>query len=186
MVDSLLWRRLDAPGHEWARLSFAGSRWHLSGTAVFAHDRQPCRLDYRVVCDADWQTQSARVVGWVGPVRVRVELSVGPGHTWRLNGAECPGVLGCVDVDLGFSPSTNLLPIRRLGLAVGQEAPAQAAWLGFPGFVLERLEQVYRRTAVASYRYTSADGSFAAELTVNAAGFVTHYPGRWQAEAGGP
>lgn len=31
------------------------------------------------------------------------------------------------DLDLNFSPSTNLIPLRRLGLAVGAEAPVRAA-----------------------------------------------------------
>jgi hypothetical protein len=41
-----------------------------------------------------------------------------------------------------FSPSTNLLPIRRLNLGVGQAAKVQAAWLRFLGFTLESLPPV--------------------------------------------
>ena len=89
---------------------------------------------------------------------------------------------GCIDLDLGFSPSTNLLPIRRLGLAIGQEAKVQAAWLGFPSFTLEPLDQLYRRMDVATYHYESAGGRFVTELQVNVAGFVTRYPDFWQVE----
>jgi hypothetical protein len=88
-----------------------------------------------------------------------------------------------VDLDLNFSPSTNLLPIRRLRLDVGQEAAVRAAWLRFPGFTLEPLEQRYRRTADDAYRYESAGGAFVRDLTVNDEGFVVRYPGLW--EAGG-
>ncbi len=179
---SILWRRLDRLGHESARLCFQHSSWHLAGTAVFAHDRHPCRLDYLVVCDWGWQTLSGRVAGWVGNEAVEIELSVDSARRWRLNGTECPEVAGCIDVDLNFSPSTNLLPIRRLGLAIGQEAEMRAAWLRFPDFTLEPLEQLYRRIDVAAYRYQSAGGRFVAELQVNAAGFVTHYPNFWQVE----
>jgi hypothetical protein len=94
-------------------------------------------------------------------------------------------VAGCIDLDLGFSPSTNLLPIRRLGLAVGQEAEVKAAWLRFPGLPLEPLEQLYRRIDVTTYRYESAGGSFVTELQVNAQGLVTRYPNFWEVEAGG-
>jgi len=59
----------------------------------------------------------------------------------------------------------------------------QAAWLRFPSFALEPLEQRYRRIDDATYRYGSAGGKFVAELRVNAAGFVTHYPNVWQVEA---
>ena len=179
MIDSVvIWRRLDRPGHESARLVDR----NLSGTAVFLYESQPCRLDYLVVCDADWRTVSGRVSGWVGEGAIEVECSVESG-VWRLQGVECPQVEGSTDLDLNFSPSTNLLPIRRLKLAVGEEAPVRAAWLRFPSFALEPLEQVYRRIDEGTYRYESAGGRFVRELPVNAAGFVTLYPDFWQAEA---
>jgi len=161
--QSILWRRLDRPGHESGRLVGRQSAWQLSGTAVFAHTRRPCRLDYVVVCDAGWRTVSGRVSGWIGGETVEVEVSVDSARQWRL------------------SPSTNLLPIRRLGLAVGQGAEVRAAWLGFPELTLEPL---YRRIDVATYRYESAGGRFVTELEVDASGFVTRYPNFWQVEAG--
>ena len=180
---SILWRRLDRPGHESSRLFLRGSQWNLTGTAVFANDDQPCRLDYMVLCDSRWQTFYGKISGWAGSQTVEVELSVDSDHRWRLNGTECPAVAGCIDLDLNFSPSTNLLPIRRLNLAVGQEAAVRAAWVRFPSFTLEPLEQQYRRIDVATYRYESAGGRFVADLQVNAAAFVTHYPRFWQAES---
>ncbi len=183
--QALLWRRLDQPGHECGRLFWQDSCWHLNGTAVFAHNQQACRLDYRVACNSGWQTLSGKVTGWVGNEPVEIELSVDSAHRWRLNGTECPAVAGCVDLDLNFSPSTNVLPIRRLGLAIGQEAAVRAAWLRFPSFTLEPLDQRYRRIDVATYRYESAGGRFVTELQVNAAGLVTRYPNFWQVEASG-
>jgi hypothetical protein len=181
-APSVLWRRLDRPGHEAARLSEKDSQWHLSGTAVFLHERQPCRLDYRVICDGEWRTVAARIAGWVGTRTIEIECSADSARRWQLNGAACPQVEGCLDVDLNFSPSTNLLPLRRSNLAVGHEIAVRAAWLRFPSFALEPLEQVYRRIDTAIYRYESAGGSFATELAVDATGFVTLYPGFWQAE----
>ena len=186
MADqAILWRRLDAPGHESARLFSKDSAWHLVGTAVFAHAGQPCRLDYVVVCDSGWRTVSGRVTGWVGDATVEVDLSIDSARRWRLNGVECPAVERSIDLDLNFSPATNLLPIRRLGLAGGQEAAVHAAWLRFPSFTLEPLAQRYRRLDATTYRYESAGGEFVTELRVNAAGFVTRYPAYWDAEAGG-
>ena len=179
---AILWRRLDLPGHEAARLDRSAAGWTLAGAAVFAHEGRPCRLDYLIQCDAEWRTRSAAVRGWVGdePVEIAIEVDAG---RWRLNGAECPQVEGCIDVDLNFSPSTNLLPIRRLGLAVGEEAEVRAAWLRFPGFTLEPLPQVYRRLSRDTYRYESAGGTFFRELEVDDAGFVTKYPGFFEASS---
>jgi hypothetical protein len=138
-------------------------------------------LDYVVVCDEGWKTLSGRVTGWLGTELVEVEVTNEAGR-WRLNGVDSPAVAGCVDLDLNFSPSTNLLPIRRLGLAIGAEASVRAAWLRFPSFALEPLDQLYRRTGDATYRYESAAGAFVRDLRVNAAGFVTDYPGFWRPE----
>jgi len=60
----------------------------------------------------------ASVSGWVAETAVDIDLVVDREHRWRLNGIEQPAVAGCIDVDMNFSPSTNLLHIRRLNLAV--------------------------------------------------------------------
>ncbi len=182
MTNSILWRRLDVPGHEIARIVLQENRWELSGTAIFAHEGGPCRLDYSIVCDSAWRTRSARLSGVVGDRGVDLSVSVDEEQRWRLNGTEYPSVAGCIDIDFGFSPSTNLLPIRRLSLKVGEEAEVRAAWLPFPSLVFEVLPQVYRREGVRTYRYESGGGAFVRLLEVNAAGFVTSYPGFWQSE----
>ncbi len=99
-----------------------------------------------------------------------------------MNGAPVAAVAGCIDVDLSFTPATNLLPIRRLGLPIGSSAPVAAAWLRFPELDLQRLDQVYTRAAEGRYEYSSAGGSFRATLQVAASGFVTDYPGLWREE----
>ena len=182
-MKSVLWRGIDRPGHEACRVFSQNAEWRLAGTAVFSHNDQPCRLDYLVVCDADWNSLSGKVSGWLGRAAVNIELAVDPERNWRLNGIECPAVAGSNDLDLNFSPSTNLLPIRRLNLAIGQEAEVKAAWLRFPSFELEALDQVYLRVDESTYRYKSGGGSFIADLEVDEVGFVTNYPGLWQAEA---
>ncbi|HEU0077065.1 MAG TPA: putative glycolipid-binding domain-containing protein [Longimicrobiaceae bacterium] len=184
--EAILWRRLDLPGHDHACLSPRGGGWLLSGTALFAHEGLPCRLDYRVLCDAAWRTESATVEGWAGSEPVRVHLAADADRRWRLDGSGQPQVEGCMDVDLGFTPATNLLALRRLDLAVGAEAEVRSAWLDFPGFALEPLPQSYRRTSDTTYAYESSGGAFTAELRVNAAGFVVHYPGLWTEERASP
>ena len=181
-TTSILWRRLDRPGHDVARLTETDAGAILEGTVVCAEDRQPCRLDYRIVADASWRTLSVNVVGWHGAQAIAIDLATDGKRRWVLNGRTCPETEGCEDIDLNFSPSTNLLPIRRLRLSVGQKAPVRAAWLRFPACVLEPLEQVYERVADRTYRYESAGGSFVALLEVNAVGFVTLYPDLWREE----
>jgi len=178
----ILWQGFILPGHEACRLFRKDTRWHLEGTAVFSHEGQPGRLHYEVLCDAGWHTLSARVEGWLGSTPVQVEIRTDAGHRWWMNEVEQPAVEGCIDLDLNFSPSTNALPIRRLGLGPGEAADVRAAWLRFPTFTLEPLPQRYHRLGETTYRYESSGGRFAVDLEVNADGLVLEYPGVWKAE----
>jgi len=182
-IETILWRGVAFPGHESCGLFSRDREWHLEGTSVFVHEQAPCRLSYHIVCDESWRTRSAKVEGWLGKTSIDILIRADPDGTWWLNEVEQPEVQGCVDVDLNFSPSTNLLPIRRLDLAVGQSAEVRAAWLKFPSFRFETLLQEYRRLEENRYRYESAGGKFVAELNVRPSGFVSEYAGLWQAEA---
>jgi hypothetical protein len=181
--STVLWQRLDLPGHEACRIMDMTTGWQLSGAAVFAYEHQACRLDYVIACDRQWRTLSATVEGWVRDREVSVEVVREASGEWRLNGRDCPEVAGCVDVDLNFSPSTNLLPIRRLALEVGQSAQVRAAWLRFPSFALEPLEQSYARLEENLYQYESAGGRFVAPVTVDEEGVVTRYGDFWVGHA---
>src|ERR1051325_9937394 len=173
---TIIWKRLDKPGHESARIFLIKSRWNLSGTAIFVHDRKPCRLDYLLKCDSHWQTLSPRISGWIGDEGIAVDIAVDANRHWRLNKWDCTSVTGCIDLDLNFSPLTNSIPIQRLNLAVGCEAQVRAAWLKFPSFTLEPLEQVYRRVRYSRYQYETAGGEFVTDLEVDRAGLVINYP----------
>ena len=166
---AIRWRRLDRKGAEEARL--LGQR--LTGSAQFEHEGEACVLAYVIQLSDAFETIRARVTGHVG-ARV-IDLAIERG--WTMNGEPAPAVGGCIDLDLNFSPSTNLLPIRRLSLEVGESAEVRAAWLRFPSFTLEPLVQRYTRTGERAYRYESGGGSFVAHLEVDAHGFVLHYPG---------
>jgi hypothetical protein len=167
---------------EAASLEHGNPNWQLQGTVLVEDGGRPCRLEYAVVCDSEWRTLWARVNGWIGATAVSQRVARNQAGEWRQNGMDCPSVRGCLDIDLAFTPITNLLPIRRLDLAVGNSAPVRAAWLRFPDFTLESLEQVYTREASGRYRYESGGGRFSASLEVDGQGIVSRYGDIWQLE----
>ena len=124
------------------------------------------------------------VQGWYGNTAVDLHVRVGADLQWFLNGRSVLAVARAIDVDLAFTPATNLLPIRRLKLPVGSSAPVVAAWLPFPEIDLRPLDQVYHRASNDTYRYSSQGGMFTATLTVSPFGFVTNYAGLWVEERG--
>lgn len=94
-------------------------------------------------------------------------------------GSEDPGRLkGALDVDLGFSPLTNSLPVKRLGLLTakpGTSRNVEVAWVLLPS--LEVVDSLQNYTVIDEHRLRYTSGSFTAELTFDADGYVTHYPG---------
>ncbi|HEY0370398.1 MAG TPA: putative glycolipid-binding domain-containing protein [Thermoanaerobaculia bacterium] len=160
VLASRVWRCIPRPGREHCRLLEDG----LAGEVVI----DQCSFSYRVVVDSTWRTRSLRVAGWVGSSPFTFSL-------------DAPLPDGCIDVDLGFTPSTNTLPIRRLGLAIGEEASVSAAWLRYPGLTLERLDQTYRRLSEHTWRYSSVTG-FTGVLEVDEYGMVKAYEGGWITE----
>jgi hypothetical protein len=107
------------------------------------------------------------VVAWQGAVQAQDYA----GAKWAA---------GCLDIDLGFTPATNLIALRRLALDVGHEADAPAAYLAFPELKLERLEQRYHRLTLDKYDYQAPSVGYVGTLEVSEVGFVTTYPGLWE------
>lgn len=182
LEQTILWRRLDVPGHDACGLWKMDECWRLEGTAVFAFEGRPCHLAYAIECDAAWITRSARVTGWIGREAVDLTIAVTGGY-WQLNGIDQQQVAGCMDVDLGFTPATNLIALCRLALQIDEEADAPAAWLSFPELEFVRLRQHYRRIDENRYEYASPDTGYAGTLEVNEAGFIKKYPGLWEVES---
>ena len=169
---------------------FTGSRtadgWRLAGCVVVPIDGEPAEIQYHVDLDAGWRTRLAEIdvhtATGVRTIRLRAD---GDGH-WQVEGAPAQPLHGCIDIDLGFSPATNTVQIRRLGLDVGQQHTLPVAWLTFPELQLQPLEQTYTRLAPTRWRYAS--GTFQAELEVDPNGFVLRYgdDGLWRAVAHRP
>ena len=184
-THTILWRRLDVPGHEHARLTPDRTQWQLSGAALFLEGGRPARLEYLVICDERWLTLAGRIKGWIGDTPIDLAIDADGEGRWRMNGHDVPGVIGCVDLDLSFSPSTNLLPVRRLDLAIGASADVRSAWLRLDAEPrLDSLHQRYHRVSADTYRYESPSHDFTGEIRVNEAGFAVRYSGLWEAESG--
>jgi uncharacterized protein len=178
------WRRLDVPGREEARVERTAGGWRLTGELEVDEGGIAAQLRYTIDCDSEWRTRLAIIEGEAGGGSIRFALAAdGAGH-WTREGKPLPEVSGALDVDLGFTPATNTLPIRRLALPVGGSAPVRSAWVRFPELRLESLEQTYTREAKQRFRYRAqVDGEpFVARLDTDAFGRVLRYEGLWEAE----
>lgn len=180
--DAILWRRLDTPGHDACRLEQTDTGWRLDGATAFRHEGTPACLVYQVECDAQWRTSKGVVQGWIGARTVDLVILRTPADVWTLHGEVVPHLDGCFDLDLGFTPATNLFQLRRAALQVGQSAAIPVAWLDVADSALQVLQQRYERRTGEMYWYEAPRFGYAAALEVLPVGFILRYPGLWEAE----
>jgi hypothetical protein len=178
LFQAVLWERLDEPALEICRLWEGERGFRLEGTVLTLAEGIPSEVRYGVSCDEVWETRAVQVVLERGASTETLQLRREPGGQWWRNGVRVEELDGTTDVDLGFTPATNTLPIRRLGLEAGASAAVSAAWMRFPDLHLEVLPQRYTRLGPDRYRYESGGGTFTAELQVDELGLVVEY-GRW-------
>ena len=180
LVRSILWRRVDEPGAEIMELRRSEPEWNLRGTAVLSFDGRPAHVRYDVTCDRPWRTRSVDLVETWGDETRSLHLEADQGARWWWGGDEIVAVSGSVDVDLGMTPATNTLPIRRLALALGESRELTVAWIRFPDLVVEPLRQRYTRLQAQRYRYESIVSGFSADIDVDELGLVTRYSELWE------
>lgn len=182
VVITVLWRRLDIPGHDACRLEQTEGGWELDGTAVFRFEGSSACVRYEVSCDAEWRTRYGRVRGWTGPQLVDIAIMRAGNGQWKMNDIVVPGFEHCIDLDFGFTPATNLIQLRRLMLRPGAAADVPVAWLDLPAARLEFLPQRYERRSESAYWYQAPAFGYSGLLEVTSEGFAKLYPGLWEME----
>jgi uncharacterized protein len=176
----ILWQGLIAPSMERFVAARTENGFQLSGLILQAHQDAPHVIRYSIDVDDAWRTRAVHLeVENDGLHRSRLAAD-GAGH-WSRDGGRLPALDDCLDVDLEWSPSTNTLPIRRLGLELGDTKVVVAVWVRLPSLDVQRLDQSYERIDERRYRYRS--GRFTADLAVDEDGMVLQYGFNWKAVA---
>ncbi|HEX3292243.1 MAG TPA: putative glycolipid-binding domain-containing protein [Solirubrobacterales bacterium] len=100
-----------------------------------------------------------------------------PGGPWD---GSLPDLSEALDIDLENSPLTNTMPILRHGFQREGSGDFVMAFITTPSLRVEASPQRYEhlRTAESGsiVRYISRDGDFTADLELDSAGLLVHYP----------
>jgi hypothetical protein len=179
----VLWHSTELASSEYCSISLGDEGVLFVGTVVLPIGDQPGQIQLTARTEARGRTRSAQAnISTLDGTRP-LELAVDDHQRWRVDGALVGTLDGCIDVDFGWTPATNTLPIRRLGLDVGASATITAAWVRFPELDVVASEQTYTRLADDRWRYAS--GRFEAELVVAPLTGVVQRYGRdlWRAAA---
>jgi uncharacterized protein len=181
----VLWHCAPLASSEYATLRESAAGYQFRGLTVLPREGVPCHVSYEVSVDREWYPVAATAAVEIPSGTLRIALSLAADGRWALDGSPAPQLLGCQDLDLGWTPATNTIPIRRLGLAAGETAQIKAAWIRFPELDVVANEQRYTRLADDRWRYQSGDYDF--ELrTDERTGLVLRYgDDLWYAAAAG-
>ncbi|MCI0466822.1 MAG: putative glycolipid-binding domain-containing protein [Beijerinckiaceae bacterium] len=175
------WRRLDAPGRDAARVSKSATGYELLGQAVLLDSRGPTALRYTLDLAPDWSTRQGHATGFSSE-RVIDNRIIRTPAGWKVDGKEF-GMAEVVDLDLGFTPATNMLQLNRVRLSVGDTVNLDVAWLDAGEEVLVRLLQKYRRTSTFDCDYSSPALDYRATIVLARTGFAAVYPDLWEIKA---
>jgi hypothetical protein len=172
------WRRTDeVRADEVCTITARDAGLSLVGTVLGAEAGLPIRTEYRILTDATGATSAVHVRDLRGFEQRTLTLARDPKGAWTVDGVGARELKGCLDVDLGCSPATNTLPIRRLHLGIGSSKTVKAVLVRFPDLIVEPVAQTYARLDEYTYHYAS--GTVEAEIIADEDGVVAQYAG-WE------
>jgi 8-oxo-dGTP pyrophosphatase MutT (NUDIX family) len=177
----VFWASLRWPGLEHLHVEERPDGVVAVGAITGRQEETDYRLGYRIECDVRWRTRAATVDLTARGVRRSLALHADGEGAWTDGeGHPLTSVAGALDVDIAATPFTNTLPIRRLGLAPGEQADVRAAWVRIPSLDVQPLDQRYRCLARDDHRqhwrYGSPAHGFSADLETDTDGLVVDYP----------
>jgi uncharacterized protein len=156
----------------------------LSATSVqLGADPTPYRLDYRLDASDGFVTRELELTATVEGTRRRLRLSHDGAGGWSAeadHGVELPDLSEARDIDVGFSPLTNSMPILRHGLHQQGEQDFVMAWVEVPSLNVIAARQRYAHVRGdgdgAVVRFLDGESEFSAELELDSDGLLVFYP----------
>lgn len=142
--------------------------------AVSIIDSERGRYSYELLCDPDWTFRAIRIEVAADERALTIE-SDGKGE-WTVDGEWRSDLDECVDIELSATPFTHTLPIRRLDLAVEDEADLVVAYVSLPDLEVTVDARRYARVGTNAYRVDSLDSGFEVEFTIDGDGVVVACP----------
>jgi hypothetical protein len=163
-----------------------------NGIQLGAHPA-PYRVDYRLDASDGFVTRELDLIavgeGWSRRLLLRHDGSGGwsanveddgdpPGGAWD---GELPDLSDALDIDMGFSPLTNSMPILRheLHRQVGS-TDFVMAWVSIPDLRVTASKQRYEHVRTddegATVRFLEVDRDFTADLELDSDGLLAFYP----------
>jgi uncharacterized protein len=190
-MRSVLWRGVEEWLAEAASIELDGEGLAATGVQLGAQP-VPYRVDYRLDAAKGFVTRELELTsigeGWRRSLVLRHDGPGGwsaaldddgdpPGGAWD---GELPDLSEALDIDIGFSPLTNSMPILRHGLHREGSREFVMAWVSVPDLRVtaskQRYEHVRADAAGATVRFLEIEDEFTADLELDEDGLLISYP----------
>jgi hypothetical protein len=173
-----LWRRIDQPGLELARIDRETHGVTVVSTLVDGNGANPFSLRYVWTLDTHWRTRTLRMEHMNGGDRWLTIERMGI-DSWRVDNRAAPHLDGCDELDLSATPFCNALAIRYLQ----RDGAFTAAYISATDLSVTPSRQRYEKLGDRLWRYhdLGVANGFNAKLELDDEGFVRNYEGLFEA-----
>jgi hypothetical protein len=168
------WRSLEHSGLEHLDIEESAAGYRVRSSVTGEFEGYDYGAFYELTIAPDWTFRSLdlrRTDG--GELSLRAD---GRGYWTDGDDRHLPEFDGCIDIDISATPFTNTLPIRRLRLGDGASQHLRITWVPMDTLQPFVDEQIYSKIDASHWHYAAADGSFDADIVVDADGLVVDYP----------
>jgi uncharacterized protein len=156
----------------------------MNGEALWVHENEPFTAYYHIHCYPNWELQEVSLglrrfqSSMVTPAVILARTRDGQWINHR--NAPLPMFHGFTDVDISLTPLTNTIPIRRLGLNVGESREINVIYFEAPSLEPTPARQRYtclkKNSNGGLYRLEWDEINFSADIPVDTDGLVLDYP----------
>jgi hypothetical protein len=181
-MRQVIWRGVEEWLAEAASVDLREEGLSATGTQ-FGADPSPYRLDYRLDASDGFVTRELELSANADGGRRTLKLHHDGSGGWRAEAeheVELPDLSLARDIDIGFSPLTNSLPILRHGLHRQGERDFVMAWVEVPSLNVIAARQRYVHVSGgedgAIVRFVDGESDFSADLELDRDGLLVFYP----------
>ena len=167
------WTTWDGSHSETLRLSWDNEAW----TAVGRVGRE--RIEYVLRLAPTWHVRQFLLFRDLDDPDLW--LAIDAAHRWgEINGSYRTEFDGCADVELACTPFTATVPIRRLGLGVGDAVDVDVIDVDVDTLAARRMAVRYERLGDRTYRRTALTSGEARRFEVDEFGLVVDEHNRFR------
>jgi hypothetical protein len=149
----------------------------INGTVIGGIEGKRFSVDYFIEADEFWHVIAFSINYVLNDGVYVIEYTSDGRGNWFSNGEPDERFTGCNEIDISVTPFTNTLPVKRLGLQVGEQRKIKVLYIDILEQEIKPVEQLYTRLGDSTYKFENVADDFKAEILFDADALVVDYPG---------